>query len=112
MKKEEVLEKSRNENKGADELELSVISSAGKIAAKIGMLICCFIAVLQVIFAESISYESWMIYFSILSAMFIVKYIKLHRRHELVLSIFYSAIFIFYCAFHFKIGWVSRWKIS
>ena len=96
MKKEEILEKSRNENKNADELELSVISSAGKIAAKIGMLICCLIAVLQVIFTGSISYESWMIYFSILSTMFIVKYIKLHQKDELVLSILYSAFFIFF----------------
>lgn len=96
MKKEDVLEKSRNENKGADELELSVIAAAGKLAAKIGMMVCCLIAVLQVIFTDAVSYESWMIYFSILSTMFIEKYIKLHKKHELALSILYSALFIFF----------------
>jgi len=96
MKKDEILEKSRNENKGADELELSVIASAGKLAAQIGMMVCCLIAVLQVVFTDSISCESWMIYFSILSTTFIVKYIKLHQKHELVLSILYSVIFIFF----------------
>ncbi|MEA4912925.1 MAG: DUF6442 family protein [Oscillospiraceae bacterium] len=96
MEKEDILEKSRSENKGADELELSVMAAAGKLAAKISMTVCCLIAVLQVIFTDSISYESWMIYFSILGTMFIVKYIKLHKKHELALSILYSAMFIFF----------------
>ena len=40
MNREEILEKSRRENKGTDEMELIVLNSAGKLAAQIGMLIC------------------------------------------------------------------------
>jgi hypothetical protein len=96
MKKEEILEKSRNENKGSDELELSVLASSGKLAAQIGMLVCCLVAVLQVIFKNTINFESWMIYFSILGTMFTMKYLKLRRRHELLLAILYDGLFVFF----------------
>ena len=99
MNKEEILEKSRNENKGSDELELSVLAASGKLAAQIGMLACCLVALLQVIFTDTISFESWMIYFSILGTMFTVKYLKLHRRHELLLAILYDALFVFFTVF-------------
>jgi len=96
MKKEEILEKSRNENKGSDELELSVLASSGKLAAQIGMLVCCIVAVLQVILRETISFESWMIYFSILGTMFTVKYFKLHKKHELLLAVLFDCLFVFF----------------
>jgi hypothetical protein len=96
MEKEEILEKSRNENKGSDELELSVLASSGKLAAQIGMLVCCLVAVLQVIFKNTISFESWMIYFSILGTIFTMKYLKLRRRHELLLAILYDGLFVFF----------------
>ena len=96
MKKEVILEKSRNENKGMDERELSVLASSGKIAAQIGMLVCCLVAVLQVVFIDSISFESWMIYFSILGTLFLVKYIKLRKKHELWLAILYCVLFVFF----------------
>ncbi len=96
MNRDEILEKSRRENKGTDEMELIGLNSAGKLAAQIGMLICCAVAVLQVAFTDSMSYESWMIYFSILGTLFTVKYIKLHKRHELLLAILFSGLFVFF----------------
>lgn len=96
MNREEILEKSRRENKGTDEMELIVLNSAGKLAAQIGMLICCAVAVLQVSFTDSMSYESWMIYFSILGTLFTVKYSKLHKRHELLLAILFFGLFVFF----------------
>ena len=96
MNREEILEKSRRENKGTDEMELIVLNSAGKLAAQIGMLICCAVAVLQATFTDSTSYESWMIYFSILGTLFTVKYSILRKKHELLLAILFSALFVFF----------------
>ena len=96
MKKEEILEKSRQENKGTDEMELAVLGLAGKRAAQIGMLVCCAVAVLQVAFTDSISFESWMIYFSILGTIFTVKYVKLYRKHELLLAVLFIILFVFF----------------
>ena len=72
MNKDDILEKSRRENQGPDEMEQYVMAAAGKIAAKVGMLVCCIAAILQVIFTDAISFESWMIYFSILATTFTV----------------------------------------
>ena len=96
MQKEEILEKSRRENKGSAEMELFTLAAAGKLAAQIGMLVCCLVAILQVIFTDAISFESWMIYFSILGTLFTVKYVKLHRKHELLLAILYVGLFVFF----------------
>lgn len=98
MNKNDILEKSRQENNGLDEMEQYVMAAAGKIAAKVGMLVCCIVAVLQVIFTDAISFESWMIYFSILATIFLVKYIKLHSRHELWVAVLYTVLFIMFAA--------------
>ena len=37
-----------------------------------------------------------MIYFSILGTLFTVKYVKLHKKHELLLAILFSALFVFF----------------
>ena len=96
MQKDEILKKSRMENKNMDEREMSVLASAGKLAARVGMLMCCVIAVLEVLFTDRINYASWMIYFSILGTIFTMKYLKLHRRHELLLAILYDGLFVFF----------------
>ncbi|MGN0802453.1 MAG: DUF6442 family protein [Candidatus Faecivicinus sp.] len=96
MNKDDILEKSRRENKGTDEMEQYVMAAAGKIAAKVGMLVCCIVAILQVIFANAINFESWMIYFSILATTFLVKYIKLHSKHELWIAVLYTVLFIMF----------------
>jgi len=38
MQKDEILKKSRMENKNTDEREMSVLASASKLAARVGML--------------------------------------------------------------------------
>ena len=96
MKKEEILEKSRNENQKADEMELFALASAGKLAAQVGMTVCCLVACLQVILTDTISFESWMIYFSILGTVYLVKYVKLHKKHELLLAVLYLCLFVFF----------------
>ena len=96
MNKDDILEKSRRENKGPDEMEQYAMAAAGKVAAKVGMLVCCIAAILQVIFTGAVSFESWMIYFGILSATFIVKYAKLHSKHELWVAVLYTVLFIMF----------------
>lgn len=94
MNKDDILEKSRRENKGPDEMEQYVMAAAGKIAAMVGMLVCGIVATLQLIFTDTIGYESWMIYFSILATNFIVKYVKRHSKHELWVAVIYTVLFI------------------
>ena len=96
MNKEDILEKSRRESKGPDEMEQYVMAAAGKIASKVGMLVCCIVVILQVVFTGAISFESWMIYFSILATTFLGKYWKLRSKHELWVALLYSGLFVMF----------------
>ncbi|WP_343208303.1 DUF6442 family protein [Anaerolentibacter hominis] len=89
MNKEEILEKSRQENKNQDIFEKDAIIRAGGVATKAGLLLCCLIAVLEVCLTGSVSFGTWTIYFGILCTTFFTKYHILHRRHELMVAVLY-----------------------
>lgn len=96
MDKNEILAQSRKENKNKDLAELETVQKASSVAGRVGMLVCCLIAVLEVIFTGRINYASWTIYFSILGSLFLVKYLSLRRRHELLMTVLYLALFVFF----------------
>ena len=58
MNKEEILAKSREENKNQDIYEYDVLKSAGSIATRIGLILCCLISLLEVIFTGKVSFDS------------------------------------------------------
>lgn len=94
MNKDEILEKSRRENKNKDIAEIEVINRASSIATSVGMLVCCLISVLDVLFTDKVNCITWTIYFSMLGTRFLVKYIKLRKKHELFFSLIYLIISI------------------
>lgn len=96
MNKEEILAKSRKENKGMDMMEIQSLEKAGKYASQVGMLLCCFVAVMEVAITNRISMGSWLIYFGILSTMFFTKYRLMKQRHELMISLLYTILFFFF----------------
>lgn len=92
MNKEEILAKSRNENKGMDEREQQVLANGGRIAFHIGAVVCTLIvlldAVLWIIDDSLHDFKlvlcSWSIYMLMTGVLFLYKYVKLRRVHELV----------------------------
>lgn len=96
MNKEEILAKSREENKNRDMVEYEILKRAGSIATRVGLLLCCLTAVLEVIFTEKVSFGSWFIFFGMLSTLFLVKFIKLHRKHELLVTALYFALCVMF----------------
>ena len=96
MNKEEILAKSRTENKGrTDEMETAVLGKAGSIAAAAGGLVCMLIVLLNLISKSSdpkVSFAAWAVYGLMQGALFLVKYVKLRRVHELVLTILFLII--------------------
>ena len=96
MNKEEILKKSREENKNKDIAELEIINYATSWAYRVGGMLCALIAVLEVIFLDRISSECWLIFFGMLSAIFIVKFIKLRKKHELAIGLIYVVCFVFF----------------
>ncbi|MBO5090705.1 MAG: hypothetical protein J6C27_07350 [Clostridia bacterium] len=54
MNKDEILAKSREENKSADERQKHLQQKAGTIASAVGMALCCIVAFLEGIFGDSV----------------------------------------------------------
>lgn len=98
MNKEEVLTKSREENRNIDIAEQDVIQQSSSIATKVGLLLCCVINIVQVIISSEVNSSCWVVYFGMMGTLFLVKFLKLRRKHELALTILYYAVGIFFFA--------------
>lgn len=88
MKKEEILNASRNENKNRDLVELEVIYQAGIYASRVGAFVCCIISVLM----HTLPYSPWIIYFSIITTQWSVRFIKLRHKSDLVLAVLFLSL--------------------
>lgn len=106
MDKEEILKKSREENKDRDFVEAEVLNRANNIALSVSMLICALVSVLHAVFRSTPDYAVWIVQFGILSTVMLVKFARLRRRHELLLGLLYggfcACFFVFYL--HFELG--------
>ena len=97
MNKEDILEKSRKENKGKhDERELAALARAGQIAAAVGGMLCAIIILLESIFSDSVSTAPWAIYLGMTGTTLLVKYVKLRKPHELLFALLELALAIIF----------------
>ena len=103
MNKEEILTKSKQENRGQDIANLEV-SRASMVFGWITAV--CLLALVAVV--EAVAYDRMNngIFFAIMagcSAIFINKYLKLRKRHELYISIIYV-----FAAIVFLVAWIIQ----
>ena len=103
MNKEEILAKSKQENHGQDIANLEV-SKASMLFGWITAV--CLLALVGVVEAFVFSRVNNGIFFGIMggcSAIFINKYLKLRKRHELYIAIVYV-----FAAVAFLIAWILQ----
>ncbi len=100
MDRDEILKRSREENKDQDLVELEVLHRANNIALSVSMLICALISVLHAVFRDSPDYAVWIVQFGMLSTVMLVKFAKLRRRHELLLGLLYLAFCVTFFVFY------------
>lgn len=81
MTREEILEKSRKENKGADLVELQVATLAGRIAGSAALLLGAIINVIYTIWFDQHCTIFWVMFFGYNAAQGIVMGL-LYLRHE------------------------------
>ena len=93
--KNEILEISRRENKNKDLVELEIASFAGNIAGRVGACVCCLISLICYWVTDSIVFSPWIIYFSILGTHYLVKFIKVKEKTDLMITMLYYAMCIF-----------------
>lgn len=101
MTKEEVLEKSRNENKSQDIVDLEIQKKAAKTGIYSGVFLCVIINILSIFVFKRVCYEVFMMFAGMESVLFFVKYFNLRKKHELLVAIMYAIGFVLITA-----GWV------
>lgn len=94
MKKEEILNASRKEYQNKDLAEMEVLYLAGSHASRVGALVCCLLSLLSSMLAHTMIYSPWVIYFSILTTQWFVRFIEMKRKSDLALSIIFLILSI------------------
>ena len=102
MDKEEILAKSREENKDRDFVEAEALAKANSIALSVGVIMCGVLSVLHAVFADTPDFSVWTVYFSVLGAIMLVKYVKLRRRHELAFGLLYLGFCVFFFVLYLR----------
>ncbi len=89
MDRDEILKKSRQENRNRDLEELEIQRRATSVGMLVGVFLCGLVEILGAVFDSGPMMELWFVFFGVLGTVFAVKFSKLRKRHELVLSIVY-----------------------
>ena len=92
MNKEEILQKSRAENKNKDVYEQEVLKQAGSSAVIVMMVLATIFFAAQIFVGGGTNWGIWALVFSANMTTFWVKYIKLRRKHELLMAIAYTIL--------------------
>ncbi len=94
MDKNEILARSRKENRGRDMVELEAMRSAMPWSFVVSTLVSCGVAVAWLLVTGRVNAGVWMVYLSTQCTVFWIKWAKLRRGHELAMALLYSAAFL------------------
>lgn len=100
MDKEEILEKSRAENKNKDIYEQEVLKKAGTYAVLVMMAFATIFFAVQIFVGGGMNWGMYALVFSANMTTFWVKYIKLRHKHELVMAIAYTILVSVMSGYH------------
>lgn len=96
MNKEEILERSRKENKNQDIFEKDVIIKGNYYACIASAIIATIFFVVQIFTGGGMNYGLYAVVFAMPMAGFWFKYIKLRKKHELLVAICYTVVVIMF----------------
>lgn len=92
MNKDEILAKSRAENKNKDVYEQEVLKQASRSAVVVQMALATLFFVTQIFTGGGVNWGLWALVFSASMTINWVKYIKLHRKYELLIAVAYTIL--------------------
>lgn len=100
MNKEEILARSRAENKNKDLYGIDISKLAGSITTVVMMVIAGIFFVVQIITGGGLNFGMWALVFSADMIDHWVKYIKLRLRGELLAALLYTLIVAAMSVYH------------
>lgn len=90
MNKDEILARSRAENKNRDIYGQEVLNQASKSTVTVQMVLATVFFVAEIFAGKGINYGLWALVASANMTIYWVKYIKLHQKHEFVMAVVYT----------------------
>ncbi|MGM9661743.1 MAG: DUF6442 family protein [Oscillospiraceae bacterium] len=100
MDKEEILARSRQENKNQDIYEKEVIIQGNRYACIAAAVLATVFFVIQIFTGGGNNYGLYAVVFSMPMAGFWMKYLKLHKKHELFAAVCYTIGVLLFSAAH------------
>ena len=100
MNKEEILERSRKENKNGDEHDDFVLGQAGKISSAVGILTCMLISLTSYLIAGRSDSGCWTVMCAIYASAQFVSFRKTKRKSSLILAIIFLLSTIFFAVIY------------
>ena len=100
MNKEEILERSRKENKNQDMYEKEVIIQGDHYACIAAGVLATIFFVIQIFTGGGMNYGLYSVVFSMPMAGFWMKYLRMHKKHELFVAVCYTVIVLIFSAAH------------
>ncbi len=92
MNKDEILAKSRAENKNQDVYEQEILRQACKTAVFIQLILAAVFFIAQILAGKGINWGLWALIFSSDMTIHWVKFRKLRRKYDLATAIAYTAL--------------------
>jgi hypothetical protein len=102
MDRNDILEKSRKENRNMDEREKDALAKAGQKAAAVGGVVCAFIILFEAIVSDFTSFSTWAVYLSMTGTALLVKYSILRKKHELLFGLLQLVLAIIFLGIYIK----------
>lgn len=100
MDRDEILAKSRAENKNQDVYEQEILKLAGKTAVVVQMILAAVFFAVQAITGGGINWGLWALVVSADMTLSWVKYVKLRRKPELAIAIVYTIVVSLMSGYH------------
>lgn len=104
MDRDEILKKSREENRDRDFVEEAVLARANALSLGVGMIVGGLLSILSAVFQDGPDYSAWTVLWAIQASIFLFKHYKLRKRHELALGLFYGALAVFFFVLYLRRG--------
>lgn len=100
MDKNEILAKSRKENKNQDAFEKEVMRIGGNVAAIVAAILATIFFVIQIFVGGGTDYGLYAVVFSIPTAGYIIKAIYLKKKRDIWLAAIYISVTLFFSIVH------------
>lgn len=100
MNQDEILAKSRAENKNKDVYEQEILKQASESAVVVQMVLATIFFVTQILVDNGTNWGLWALVLSANMTIYWVKYIKLHRKFDLLMAIIYTILVSVMSGYH------------